>query len=242
MLGHEQVVLVYFGDDDLYPGHVDDADFYIFGALAGKVNAFVVGEADGGFELAERDIGGIFFMEDAADAAADRPGDVECVALGLVEIFAADDETRLGRLCGELDCRAEGDGAGKVGSDDLLAGVDTNGAGRPVVLCGYVPDGQDIGGGDGGFELYPRGYPIGAAFGQQTFFDSDLCVDRLVFHLQIEQAQRDAIGRRKGLKGIVDGRVTDEDTQFVLELVGVDGIVELKFDLGDRRGVVLILQ
>ncbi len=64
----------------------------------------------------------------------------------------------------------------------------------------------------------------------------------LVFHFQIEQAERDAVGRGKGLKGIVNRRIADKDIQFVLEPAGVDGIIELKFDLGDCGAAVLVLQ
>ena len=90
--------------------------------------------------------------------------------------------------------------------------------------------------------LDPGSQPVVAAFGKQSFFDADLCVEGLVFHFQVEQPHGDTVGCGEGLKGVVDGLVTHEDAQLVLEGIGVDRIIELDLDLGDGGAAVLVLQ
>ena len=135
VLSREQVIFIYFGDDNLDVARtlMILTSKCALCAFSGQVDPFVVGEADGRLEFSEGDIGRIFFVEDPADTASDAFANREVIAFGLVEIVASDDESGFGRLLGELHGRAEGKGGGKVGGDDLLAGGDADGAGRSVV-------------------------------------------------------------------------------------------------------------
>src|SRR6185312_2615776 len=112
---------------DLDARHVDDLYLDIFGAFPGEIDSFIVDEADRGLQLTEGDIGGIFFVEDAADAAMDALAKRERITLGLIEIVTADHKACFRHLRGEFDGRAERDRVREARGDDLLAGQNADG-------------------------------------------------------------------------------------------------------------------